>query len=124
MQSEVSVLPLYDGMPDYKTSIEAFGAAGFDLSGLFPVVLDQALRVVEFDCVAVSRHQHRPDQPRPEHAFLHALTPPLLSRRMRPGVTAPLEASIMRPVHPSLSTKSEICVLSKHTVISFDARSD
>lgn len=55
LQSEVSVLPLYEGMPDYKTSIATFNDAGFDVSGLFPVARDRALRIVEFDCVTVNR---------------------------------------------------------------------
>lgn len=49
LQSEVSVLPLYDGMP------ATFNDAGFDVSGLFPVARDQALRIVEFDCVTINR---------------------------------------------------------------------
>jgi FkbM family methyltransferase len=57
LQSEVSMLPLYQGMPDYKVSIAAYNEGGFEISGLFPIAHDQFLRIVEFDCVMV-----RPDR--------------------------------------------------------------
>ena len=60
LQSEVSLLPLYEGMPDYKTSIAAYNAQGYEISGLFPIAHDQFLRVVEFDCVAVNPRQVLP----------------------------------------------------------------
>ena len=53
MQSEVSFLPIYEGMPDFAEAISYFRRQGFDVSGLFPVTLDRHLRAVEFDCVAV-----------------------------------------------------------------------
>ncbi len=53
LQSEVSMLQLYQGMPDYKASIAVYNENGFEISGLFPIARDQFLRVVEFDCVAV-----------------------------------------------------------------------
>jgi FkbM family methyltransferase len=56
IQSEVSVLPIYDGIPSWTESIAEFARLGFALSGLFPVNLDSKMRVIEFDCVAV-----RPD---------------------------------------------------------------
>jgi FkbM family methyltransferase len=55
LQTELSVRPIYEGAP---TSIEMqsyLEAAGFDLSGLFPVIHDEGLRLLEMDCVAVNR---------------------------------------------------------------------
>lgn len=54
MQSEVSVLGIYSGMPDFLTAIQAFRANHFDITGMFPVTRDAGLRVVEFDCVLVN----------------------------------------------------------------------
>lgn len=54
MQSEISIRELYEGMPDYITSLSAFRDAGFNISGLFPVTRDKNdLSVIEFDCVMV-----------------------------------------------------------------------
>jgi len=54
MQTEASVLAIYEGMPTYADTIDAINRAGFELSGIFPVTHDQSLRLVEFDCVAVN----------------------------------------------------------------------
>ena len=53
LQSEVSVQPIYEGMPTMQDALEYLERVGFAVSGLFPVTLDQQLRVVEFDCIAV-----------------------------------------------------------------------
>lgn len=54
LQSEISIRPLYEGMPDYLTSLQTFREAGFSVSGLFPVTRDKTdLTVIEFDCVMV-----------------------------------------------------------------------
>jgi FkbM family methyltransferase len=53
VQSELSVQPLYEGMPSYQEALGIFTAAGFELSGLFPVARDASLRVIELDCVLV-----------------------------------------------------------------------
>jgi hypothetical protein len=54
MQSEVSMMPLYEGMPTFAESIETFSSLGFDVTGLFPVSRDERLRVIEFDCTLIS----------------------------------------------------------------------
>ena len=54
LQTEASVLPMYEGMPDYQTSIARLREAGFELSGVFPVMTDERLRLIEFDCVMVN----------------------------------------------------------------------
>jgi hypothetical protein len=47
-------------MPDWLTSFHTLKQHGFDVTGLFLVVKDAHLRVVEFDCVAVNAAFHRP----------------------------------------------------------------
>jgi hypothetical protein len=47
-------------MPDWLTSFHTLKQHGFDVTGLFPVVKDAHLRVVEFDCVALNAGFHRP----------------------------------------------------------------
>jgi len=54
LQSEISVRPIYRGMPNYLESIQTLKALGFELTGLFPVNHDELFRVLEFDSVAVS----------------------------------------------------------------------
>lgn len=52
LQSEISVVPIYDGVPSWKEMIDRYQDAGFVLSNLFSVSpgLDQLL---EFDCYMV-----------------------------------------------------------------------
>lgn len=54
IQCEVSVIPIYQGAPDFNTTITTLKALGFDLSGLFPVTHDENLRAIEFDCIAIN----------------------------------------------------------------------
>jgi FkbM family methyltransferase len=54
LQSEVAAIPLYTGMPRMADAIARYEAAGFELTGLFPVSRDEPTgRVIEFDCVMV-----------------------------------------------------------------------
>lgn len=53
LQSEVSVIQIYKGMPDWEEALAKYKMAGFSLSGFFPVSHDDQLRVVEFDAVMV-----------------------------------------------------------------------
>jgi FkbM family methyltransferase len=50
LQSEVSLIPIYEHMPHWTECLEAFEQAGFGVAGMFPVNRDQG-RVVEYDCV-------------------------------------------------------------------------
>lgn len=52
IQSEVSLIPIYEGMPHWTDSILFYERAGFGVAGFFPVTLD-ACRVIEFDCLIV-----------------------------------------------------------------------
>jgi len=54
MQTEVSVLKIYEGMPDFLTAIRVLCEKGFDITAMFPVCRDRMLRVVEFDCVMLN----------------------------------------------------------------------
>lgn len=49
LQSEVSFVPIYQGMESYRTSIPFLEALGFQVTGLFPGTRLDDLRVVEFD---------------------------------------------------------------------------
>jgi FkbM family methyltransferase len=53
MQVEVAVKPLYEGVTTYLDALPRLKDLGFELSGIFPVVRDSALRIVELDCVLV-----------------------------------------------------------------------
>ena len=60
LQTEVSVLPLYQHMPNWLTSLQTLKEHSFDVTGLYPVCTDPELRVVEFDCVALNAAFRRP----------------------------------------------------------------
>lgn len=53
LQTELSVIPIYRGMPDWQTAIARLRQYGFAPSGLWAVNRDPALRAIEFDCVMV-----------------------------------------------------------------------
>lgn len=54
MQSEISCLPLYEGMPQFEQQIGEYRAAGFDIAGLFPVTMHRrTFRILELDAVLV-----------------------------------------------------------------------
>jgi FkbM family methyltransferase len=52
LQSEVSIVPLYEGMSHWTENVALYEQAGFVMAGMFPVTLDY-LRVIEFDCLMV-----------------------------------------------------------------------
>jgi FkbM family methyltransferase len=54
LQTEASIKPIYEGMPSYQEMINYLTQAGFELSGMFPIVHDEALRLIEFDCLMVN----------------------------------------------------------------------
>jgi len=54
LQTEVSVRPIYDGMPGYREMFEFLSVIGFNLSQSFSVSHDPALRLIEFDCIAIN----------------------------------------------------------------------
>jgi FkbM family methyltransferase len=59
LQTEASVKPIYENMPDYKRTIETLEASGFELSGMFSVSDECFPSLIEFDCVMVNRRWGR-----------------------------------------------------------------
>lgn len=55
LQTEASVLGIYKGMPGYMDTLRHLDGLGFDLTGMYAVSRDTALRLVEFDCVMINR---------------------------------------------------------------------
>jgi FkbM family methyltransferase len=54
MQAEVSVVPIYEGVPRLGDQLAVYEGAGFELTGMFPVIRDEAsMRVIEFDAVLI-----------------------------------------------------------------------
>jgi len=56
LQSELSVIPLYEGTADYIHALSVYRELGFEPTGIFPVAYDRATRhVLEFDTVLTRR---------------------------------------------------------------------
>jgi len=55
LQTEISMVPIYDEMPDYLNALTQLDQLGFGVTGFFPVTRDASLRVIEFDCVLVRK---------------------------------------------------------------------
>lgn len=54
MQSEISILPIYEKMPNYIESLSCYREAGFEVTGFYPVSRNiETLVVVEFDCILI-----------------------------------------------------------------------
>jgi FkbM family methyltransferase len=53
LQSEMSVLPIYEGMPTHEEAKTEIARRGYELSGMFPVSVDRRHRLVEYDCIFV-----------------------------------------------------------------------
>jgi FkbM family methyltransferase len=51
-QSEVSLIPIYQGMPHWTETISMYEQAGFGVVGMFPITRDSG-RVIEYDCLMV-----------------------------------------------------------------------
>lgn len=52
LQSEVSLIPIYDGMPHWQESLATFERNGFNVIGMFPICRD-GQRVIEYDGLMV-----------------------------------------------------------------------
>ena len=56
LQTELSMVPIYDGMPDYLETLRFCDSLGFVPAAFFPVTNDErTLGAVEFDCLMVRR---------------------------------------------------------------------
>jgi hypothetical protein len=100
LQTEVSVQQIYEAMPTVQDALEYLDQLGFAVSGLFPVTLDQQLRVVEFDCIAV-RAQGRPRPGHPLGAPCFRQDPKATNRDgaagSRGGAPSPPSSNSVRP---------------------------
>jgi FkbM family methyltransferase len=65
LQTEASIRPIYERMPNYLEAISTIEAYGFDVSSLFPVTYDASLRAIEFDCLFINRTLLYPTNRRP-----------------------------------------------------------
>lgn len=55
LQSEISVIPIYQNMPHLTDSISFLEKAGFEIAGMYPVNQEKStLRMVEFDVLMVN----------------------------------------------------------------------
>jgi FkbM family methyltransferase len=52
LQSEVSLISIYEGMPHWTESISIYEKAGFGVVGMFPVNRDSD-RIIEYDCLLI-----------------------------------------------------------------------
>lgn len=68
LQSEVSIVPLYEGMSHWTECMALYERAGFVVAGMFPVTLDY-LRVIEFDCLMVREERLAVAAPAQESVF-------------------------------------------------------
>ena len=55
LQTELSLLPIYEGASAYTDVIAYLDERGFDLTGLFTVSRDDQMRLTEVDCVMTRR---------------------------------------------------------------------
>lgn len=55
LQTELSLIPVYDGMAQTYDVLKEFHSAGFLISGMYPINRDKSLAVIECDCVMVKR---------------------------------------------------------------------
>jgi hypothetical protein len=54
LQSELALLCSYDDMPRLPQALAVYEAAGFEVTGMFPVNRDgSSLRIIEYDCMMV-----------------------------------------------------------------------
>jgi len=54
VQTEVSVLPIYENMPNLEDSLKLFRSNGFEVSGFYPVDETRFPYALEYDCILLS----------------------------------------------------------------------
>lgn len=57
MQSELSLIPVYDEMPEPYEILEEFHRNDYFISGMYPINRDKSLAIIEYDCVLVKRDE-------------------------------------------------------------------
>jgi FkbM family methyltransferase len=55
LQFELPIRGVYDGAPHYLANLRQLNEWGFEISSLFPIVVDRNAQAVELDCVMVAR---------------------------------------------------------------------
>lgn len=55
LQTEASIVPIYEESPSFVESISAFRDMGFDVSGIFPNNPEHFPQMIEFDCHMINR---------------------------------------------------------------------
>ncbi len=55
VQTELSMIHVYENMADPYASLNEYHAQGFLISGLYPINHDESLAVIEYDCVLIKR---------------------------------------------------------------------
>lgn len=55
MQSELSLIPVYDNAVPPYDALREFHDAGYAISGMYPINREPSLAVIEYDCVLVAR---------------------------------------------------------------------
>ena len=53
LQTEVSMVPIYENMPSFEDALAFFRSRGFAVSDFHVVTQDEHLRAIEFDCFMV-----------------------------------------------------------------------
>ena len=52
LQSELSVIPIYDNMPTYIESLTLYRNYNFEITAVFPISRDdRSLQLIEMDCI-------------------------------------------------------------------------
>jgi FkbM family methyltransferase len=57
LQSELSLIPVYDGMDQAYDLLREFHKSNFYISGMYPINRDESMAVIEYDCILVKREQ-------------------------------------------------------------------
>jgi FkbM family methyltransferase len=55
--SELSLIPIYSGIPNYLESLREYEKYGFAVSGLYPISRKKDLSIVEMDCILLNKNQ-------------------------------------------------------------------
>lgn len=56
LQSELSLIPVYEGMDQVYDILKDYNNFGFFVSGMYTINRDESLAVIEYDCVMVKRN--------------------------------------------------------------------
>lgn len=52
LQSELSIIPIYENMPTYIESLELYRSHNFEITAIYPISRDnQTLQLIEMDCI-------------------------------------------------------------------------